>query len=60
MKEEDTWRQKPRELWLREGDKNMNIFHSKTITRRKSNRITKIKNEDGRWIDDRGEIGETM
>lgn len=38
-REEDMWRQKSREIWLREGDKSTKYLHSITIYRRKFNRL---------------------
>ena len=41
------WKQKSRELWLKEGDRNTKIFHLSTIIRRRRNHIDAIKYEDG-------------
>lgn len=35
-REEDTLRQKSREIWLREGEKRSKFFHSSTINRRET------------------------
>lgn len=39
QKEEEFWRKKSRNNWLREGDKNTRFFHAATAERRKRNRI---------------------
>lgn len=57
IKEEDMWRQKSREIWLKEGDKNNKFLHSITLKRRRSNRINKIKNGEEKWLNNREEIG---
>jgi hypothetical protein len=44
------WRQKSREMWLKDGDKNSKFFHLSTVIGRKRNSIDDIKNGDGEWI----------
>ena len=44
------WKQKSRELWLKEGDRSTKFFHLSTIIRRRRNHIDAIKFEDGQWI----------
>lgn len=41
------WKQKPRELWLKEGDRNTKFFHLSTIIKRWQNNIDAIKSEEG-------------
>ncbi|XP_030936396.1 uncharacterized protein LOC115961577 [Quercus lobata] len=50
------WRQKSRELWLKEGDKNSKFFHLSTIIRRRRNTIEAIKNNSGDWVIEPKEI----
>lgn len=45
MRSEILWKQKSRELWLKEGDKNTKFFHLSTIIRRRHNSIDAIKSE---------------
>nr|POE91951.1 hypothetical protein CFP56_33154 [Quercus suber] len=55
-KEELRWKQKSRELWLKEGDRNSRFFHLSTLNRRRRNRISEIKLEDGSWINNIADI----
>lgn len=56
LKSEVLWREKSRELWLRERDKNTKFFHLSTIIRRRQNNIEAIRSEEGVWITDTGLI----
>ncbi|KAL0006983.1 hypothetical protein SO802_008485 [Lithocarpus litseifolius] len=56
LRSEVVWRQKSRELWLKLGDKNSKFFHLSTIIRRRRNNIDAIKNEEGTWIYESGQI----
>ena len=50
------WRQKSRELWLKEGDKNSRFFHLSTIVRRRRSTIEAVKNNAGDWVIEPNEI----
>ena len=56
LRSEVLWRQKSRELWLKEGDKSTKFFHLPTIIRRQQNNIDAIRSEKGDWITDKGLI----
>ena len=49
-------RKKSRELWLKEGDRNLKFFHLSTLVHRQRNQISEILLDDGRWINLREEI----
>jgi hypothetical protein len=51
-------RQKSREMWLKEGDKNSRFFHVTTIIRRRRNSIDAVKAENGEWILDKSKISD--
>jgi hypothetical protein len=57
-REEVKWRQKSRELWLKEGDRNSKFFHLSTLVRRHKNYITEIQLDFGRWIHSRDDIAD--
>ena len=55
-KEELRWKQKSRELWLKEGDRNSRFFHLSTLIHRRRNLISEIKLDDGSLINNRANI----
>lgn len=58
-REEIYWRQKPCELWLRDGDKKKNFFHETGRVKRAVNTIFSIKHsESGHLIEDDNGIKE--
>ncbi|XP_072071919.1 uncharacterized protein [Arachis hypogaea] len=55
-REKILWMQKPREDWVVKGDRNTRYFHTKTIIRRRRNRILKLRRLDGSWMEDQKEL----
>jgi hypothetical protein len=55
-REELMWRQTSRTTWLKEGDRNTRYFHKKATWRQRKNRIKKLKNNSGLWVDKQEEI----
>ncbi|XP_068340019.1 uncharacterized protein [Pyrus communis] len=51
FQEESYWCQRSRVKWLREGDANTKFFHSSTLQRRRRNKIVKLRDENGNWVD---------
>nr|KYP63746.1 hypothetical protein KK1_018328 [Cajanus cajan]KYP63779.1 hypothetical protein KK1_018361 [Cajanus cajan] len=51
IREELFWFQKSRCKWLEFGDRNTSYFHGTTVIRRRKNRIVKLQNEEGVWIE---------
>ncbi|XP_074336019.1 uncharacterized protein LOC141673184 [Apium graveolens] len=43
------WKQRAKQHWLREGDKNTRFIHKFASTRRRNNKIDRIKNIEGNW-----------
>lgn len=50
------WHQRSRVNWLQLGDQNTSFFHHTTLQRRKFNRICRIQDDNGAWLDSEKEI----
>lgn len=59
-REDELRRQKSRELWLKEGDKNIRFFHAITTNKRRLNKIEILKNFKGSWLKKRENIGDEL
>nr|GMC54177.1 uncharacterized protein LOC109151131 [Ipomoea batatas] len=46
----DYWRQRAKHFWLKNGDTNSNFFHRSVKRRQQVNRLTKLKDNNGVWI----------
>ncbi|KAH1074240.1 hypothetical protein J1N35_026568 [Gossypium stocksii] len=58
--EELLWRQKARCDWLQLGDRNTSFFHSRTLQRRKSNRILALRASNGEWCSDQSVLSDEV
>jgi hypothetical protein len=58
LREELMWRQRSRTTWLKEGDRNTRYFHKKATWRQRKNKIKKLKDNSGKWVDKQEEIEE--
>ena len=54
------WLQRSRIKWLREGDQNNSFFHNTTIQKRQRNKILRLKNSDGVWMEMEVEISSVI
>lgn len=54
--EETFWRQRSRLKWLEGSDRNTKFFHASTVQRRNRNRLHRIKDSAGNWIEGQGEL----
>ena len=57
--EKASWRQKSREIWLKEGDRNTRFFHQMANACRRRNQLTRVK-VNGRWFTEENEIKEEV
>ena len=55
--EEVHWRQLSREIWLREGDRNMGFFHRMASAHRRNNILDRVK-VNGEWLSEEQEVRE--
>ncbi|KAL8119749.1 hypothetical protein AgCh_017015 [Apium graveolens] len=55
-KKEIFWRQRAKQFWLRDGDKNTRFFHKYASVRKEHNKIKRLKDENGEWRDKEEEI----
>ncbi|XP_075636847.1 uncharacterized protein LOC142609101 [Castanea sativa] len=58
QKQEIYWAQRSRISWMKHGDRNTKIFHSKASQRRKKNHISGIQNAQGQWVEEVEEVAE--
>ncbi|OMO94917.1 reverse transcriptase [Corchorus capsularis] len=60
LQDEKHWHQRSRINWISWGDQNTKFFHQSTLQRRQFNKILKIKNNSGDWIDKEEDIMENF
>jgi hypothetical protein len=54
--EELYWGQRARVKWLNWGDRNTKFFHASTIQRRDRNKLSRIKDDNGQWVEGQTQI----
>lgn len=50
------WKQKSREKWIQEGDRNTKFFHLTTMVRRRRNKIDGLYNANGVWCEEHADM----
>lgn len=53
-------KQRAKQFWLQDGDKNTRFFHNYASGRRKMNTLQRIKNDEGEWKETNEEIQEAI
>ncbi|XP_075507434.1 uncharacterized protein LOC142544260 [Primulina tabacum] len=56
--EEDYWRQRAKQYWLKDGDKNTRFFHTSASARKKTNKLNRLKDANGHWQEEQSKICE--
>ncbi|XP_019172068.1 PREDICTED: uncharacterized protein LOC109167502 [Ipomoea nil] len=51
QQQSDYWRQRAKQFWLKDGDTNSSFFHKSVRRRQQANRITKLKDSNGNWVE---------
>ncbi|XP_061368719.1 uncharacterized protein LOC133311659 [Gastrolobium bilobum] len=54
--DEQLWHQKSKGDWIRDGDRNTRFYHTSTLIRRKRNKVLKLQDEAGHWINGEEEL----
>ncbi|XP_074347583.1 uncharacterized protein LOC141686447 [Apium graveolens] len=55
-KQEVYWNQRAKQLWLKKGDQNTRFFHNYASGRKRHNQLTRLKNKNGVWKENREDI----
>ena len=54
------WKQRSRNKWLKEGDKNTKYFHCRANQRNRRNLIIGLKDDNGTWVEDEANLGKVV
>ncbi|KAI9099610.1 hypothetical protein K1719_024615 [Acacia pycnantha] len=58
--EEVYWWQRSQITWLNSGDKNKKFFHTSVIQRIQRNKLIRLKDVNGCWLEDRADINKSL
>ncbi|KAL0381479.1 UNVERIFIED_CONTAM: putative mitochondrial protein [Sesamum angustifolium] len=56
LQEEIFWKQRSKDLWLKERDRNTGFFYAKARLRHHTNSIRRLRNTDGSWLESAEEV----
>ena len=59
-REELMWKQRSRNMWLKEGDRNTRYFHCRANQRNRRNLILGSEDETGNWVEDEGQMSRVV
>lgn len=54
------WKQRAKEHWYKGGDLNSKFFHNSVKSRKRRNKVHKLKNDSGNWVEGDEAIGQIM
>lgn len=54
------WKQRSRNRWLKEGDRNAKYFHYRANQRNHRNLISGLEDDNGNWVDDEACLGKVV
>lgn len=60
LEEEIYWRQRAKDHWLMNGDKNTRWFHNKASYRKKKNHIVGMEDRSGQWVSEFRQVEDTI
>ncbi|XP_060959195.1 uncharacterized protein LOC115699980 [Cannabis sativa] len=60
LQKEVFWKQRSKQLWLREGDNNSKYFHATATARRRRNAIQRLRIATGEWVDWQGGLSQVV
>ena len=54
------WKQRSKNRWLKERDRNTKDFHCRANQRNQQNFITRLEDDNGTWVEDEAGLGKVV